>query len=629
MNRGSSAALALAALVMLPAVPALGKAQSTPAPRTTPQPQATAMPASTTRVQQQGLPPPPPIPVLPKVPPIAAGYDSPNLETPSANLVGVTQQPFVGITLQNAIGMALSHNPDLAISQTNRRIAAYQIAAAQGAYDVKFSVEPLFTHVTQAPSNAFFAGPNFGPIVQNSAGIQAGVSAQLANGQQYEVNVSGKRVNDNTTINAFDPTYPTMFSVNFTQPLLRGRGITSTTRAIALAKINADLTDAQTLTSASGTIAQVEDTYWDLVAAWRNVGIQEEALKEALAQSRSNQRLAKQGVNAPIEVVQSNTQVDVFQDNVFSALQAVATLQNTLKELTLSDPADPVWNANLVPTTPVLQLPAEPSLTVLVTQALKNRPEIAQIADARRNADVELTYAQNQLKPQVDLKLGYSSNGFAGIPTDPNASPFTQSSAQQVMAIDALITAVNRQLVASGQPPIPFLMPSNQPVPGYLVGNLDQSIRNLTSNKFPTYSAGVALTVPLGNRTAKADLAIAREREKSVQLQEASIVQRVTVDVRNALQIYKSAQYRLIAARSARQASQAVLASEQRRFRSGASTTFLVLQREVELADNRGRELRAQTDLNKAVVELERATGAILSANNVDPTTVGQGAINK
>lgn len=573
------------------------------------------------------MPPPPSIPVLPKVPNIAPGYNAPQLETPSANLVGVEQGPFVGITLDNAIGMALARNPDLAVSQANRRIAAYRIAAARGAYDVRLSVEPQYTYVTQAPANAFFAGPNFGPIVQKSGGVQAGVGGELAGGQQFQVNVSGKRVDDNTTINAFNPTYPTIFSVNFTQPLSRNRGVNDTTRAIELAQINADLTDAQTLQSVSSTIAQVQNTYWDLVAAWRTVAIQEDALNEAIAQSRSDARLAKRGVNAPIEVVQSNTQVDVFQDNVFSALQRVSSLQNALKELTLSNPADPVWTANLVPTTPVLQLPRQPSLADLVTQALKNRPEIAQIADARRNADVNLTYAQNQLKPQVDLRLGYSSNGFAGTPTDPNASPFAQSTAQQVMAIDALITAVDKQLPANQQ--IPFLTPSNQPVPGYLIGNLDQSIKNLTSNRFPTYSAGVLVSIPLGNRTAKANLAIAREQERSAQLQEASVVQRVTVEVRNALQAYKSAQYRLIAARSARQASAAVLASEQRRFRNGASTTFLVLQRQVELADNRGRELQAQTDLNKAVVELERATGAILSANHVDLTTVGEGALNR
>jgi HAE1 family hydrophobic/amphiphilic exporter-1 len=137
------------------------------------------------------------------------------------------------------------------------------------------------------------------------------------------------------------------------------------------------------------------------------------------------------------------------------------------------------------------------------------------------------------------------------------------------------------------------------------------------------------VTFPIGNTTAKADLAAAEEQERSVTVQEASTIQRITLDVRNALQEFQSAQARLLAARAAREASEQVLASERRRFRAGASTTFLVLQREIELADNRGRELQAQTDLNKAVVDLQQATGTILTANNVTVTNVGEGALKQ
>ena len=40
---------------------------------------------------------------------------------------------------------------------------------------------------------------------------------------------------------------------------------------------------AQALIDASNTISQLENAYWNLVAAWRNVAIQEAALKEAAA----------------------------------------------------------------------------------------------------------------------------------------------------------------------------------------------------------------------------------------------------------------------------------------------------------------------------------------------------------
>ena len=575
--------------------------------------------------QAAAIPSPAPSPQLPAVPNVAPGYAAPAVTPPPPTVVGVTQSPFVGITLENAVGMALAKNPELAVAQADRRIAEYQVQAAKGAYDVRFSVQPQYQYITQAPTNPFFAAANFGPIVTKNTNLNVGASGVLPGGQQYAVSASGQQSYNNTQINVFNPTYPTIFSVSFSQPLGKNRSINDVSHQLQLAQINSQGVTAQTLVSVSGTMSAVEDTYWDLVAAWRNVAIQEQALRDTITQQHSNVRLARQGASAPIDVVQANTQIAVFQENVFSALQSVAALQNQLKSELLSNPTDPIWNANLVPTTPVLQLPAQPALVDSVMEALKNRPEIAQIRALRSTADENLAYAANETKPQVDLQLGYTSNGFAGSPINPANSPFLSSFSAEPVAINQLIAAVNG-LVPPSQRIQPIAI-SNTPTPAYLQGGLGQSISNLLSNKFPTYTAGFLVTFPIGNTTARADLGAAQEQERSAQVQEASTIQHVTLDVRNALQAYQSAQARLVAAASARQASEQVLASEVRRFHAGASTTFLVLQREIELANNRGLELQAQTDLNKAVVELQRATGTILSANNVNVTTVGEGAL--
>ena len=52
-----------------------------------------------------------------------------------------------------------------------------------------------------------------------------------------------------------------------------------------------------------------------------------------------------------------------------------------------------------------------------------------------------------------------------------------------------------------------------------------------------------------------------------------------------------------------------------------------MLQRQVELEQARGQELQAQTDLNKAVVELQRVQGTILSDNGVNVRTLGSQAL--
>jgi outer membrane protein TolC len=536
------------------------------------------------------VPKPSPAPSMPAVPNVAPGYAAPSVAAGAPELAGITAQPFVGITLQDAIGMALLKNPDLAVSASNARIAGYQIEQAKGAYDVNFMLEPSVTHVSEAPQNAFFAGPNFGPIVQNRQQIQGGVSGIMPGGQQYSVTLSGGRVDDNTTINAFDPTFPTSLQLALTQPLLRGAGDDPVKHQIQLAVVGADASQAQTLAAASQTIAGVENAYWDLVAAWRSVAIQEDALKEAIAQQGSTSRLAKAGAAANIDAVESSGQVAMFEDNVYSALQNVASLQNGLKSLIVNDPADPIWRANLVPTSSVLTLPPAPSLDAVVASALKQRPEIRQIADLQKQADIDAAFAKNQARPKLDVQAGYQSNGFAGNLIPANVNPL------------------------GGPAPT---------VPSYLQGGLGQSTTNTLDGKFRTYNLGVVFSTPLGNHTAKAQLAIAAERQRIAALQTSGVYQRIQTESRNAVQLYGTALARLNAARVARQTAEQVYASENRKFHNGVSTTNLVLQRQVELQQARGRELQAQTDLNKAVVELNRVTGDILTRNNVTLATIG------
>jgi outer membrane protein TolC len=77
-----------------------------------------------------------------------------------------------------------------------------------------------------------------------------------------------------------------------------------------------------------------------------------------------------------------------------------------------------------------------------------------------------------------------------------------------------------------------------------------------------------------------------------------------------------TAEARLRASAEARRASEQQYESEVRKYNGGHSTTFLVLDRQVALKNARGDELKGQMDLNKAIAELDRATGKTIRALN-------------
>ena len=58
--------------------------------------------------------------------------------------------------------------------------------------------------------------------------------------------------------------------------------------------------------------------------------------------------------------------------------------------------------------------------------------------------------------------------------------------------------------------------------------------------------------------------------------------------------------------------------SEQRKLDAGQSDIYKVLERQTALTNARSNELRAQTELNKSIADLQRATGNSLKANNVE-----------
>jgi len=587
----------------------------TAAPAPAPSPLATARPSLiSTPKSTKGL-------VLPPVPDVEPGFRASKEPLPSGDIAGA-EGPFVGLAIDDAVSMALARNTDLAISQSNRRIAAFQIIAAKGAYDTIFQVQPSYQVQVQPPVSPLQSGPNGGPITQITAGAQAGFSGLTTSGGSYKIFSSAQRTDSNFLYNGFDPYYETAIGFQFTQPLARNRAIDANRRQLQLARVNRDLSDDNAALQASNTIDNVLNAYYNLVAAWKNVAIQEDALRQARAQSESNGRLVRQGAAAPVDVVESDTQVDEFQNDVYSAIQNVASQQNTLKQLLLGNPADPLWTANLVPTTPISTEIEEPKIDDVVLSALERRPEVSQLRENLREENVNVAYAKDQTKPQIDLNFGVTENGFAGNPQPLTGTPLFSVIGNEVTTINQLVAISNA--ANPGSPLLPINASAfNTPSYPYTNGNVGQSFGTALKGEFPTYSVSATLSFPIRNRTAEANYATEIERRNQLRTQEVALIQRLQYEARNAVQTYRSARSRLIAATAARIAAEKVAASELRKFHAGASTTFLVLQRQVNLANERGQELQAQSDVQKALVELSRVGGSILSENGVNVTTVG------
>jgi HAE1 family hydrophobic/amphiphilic exporter-1 len=542
-------------------------------------------------------------------PPVAPNFEAPARPLPSAERIGVDMSEQAALSLNDAIALALQNNNDIDGSRIDVQVAEYNLTAARGVYDPVFSSENYYESRT-TPTSSTIAGGLNGSVTQKdlTGAVRFGGFSPKAGGA-YQLDFSSTRLTTNNQNVTLNPQFPSALTFTYTQPLLRGLRFDNNRRQIEIAKKNLSLTDAQFRQRAIETITQVEQAYWDLVFALRNLQVQIDAVKQARTQVESNQRLVAHGVLAPIDIVAANTQVTTFEQNVYTAQESVTRAENTLKTLILPDRNAPLWSRPLTPVTPVeIQAPRVP-LEQAVRAALNSRPELAQLQTNAEINQIDTRYFRDQTRPQFDLVGTYTGTGLAGAQTQPSTSSSTSANA-------LLRTRVNELSAIAGLPPLDTTTTTST-VPPNLVGGLTKSLSNLVGQDYPTYRVGVRVELPLRNRTAEAYLGRTLAEGRRIQNQRAQQEQLIEADVRNALQSLRSAEARLASAAASRASAEQQYASEQRQFKAGTTTFFLVLQRQTELLAARGRELQAQTDLNKAIAEFQRATGNTLEANNV------------
>ncbi len=517
------------------------------------------------------------------MPPVQPKFTAPNRPLPSSERVGVDVDNQLPLTLEQAVEMALSNNNDIDASRNDSKISDISLTGARGVYDPLLVSENYYESLTTPTASAIGGAVN-GAVTQTRYFGSAGVSGfSPYAGGSYSALFNSSRTTTSNTNSFLNPQFPSSLALNFNQPLWRNRRIDSNRRTIEIAKKNINLSDAQLKLQAINVVNAVEQAYWDLAFALRNQQVQLETLRQAKEQLESNQRQVDRGVLAPIELVAANVQISTFEQAVYAAQESVTRNENTLKTLLLPDRSAAEWSRALTPVTPVGVGVPQVGLEVAVSEALKNRPEIGQLQTTAEINSIDQDFFKNQTKPQIDLIGSYTLQGLSGTETAAAINPSTGLSR----------------------------------VPPNLVGGYFTSLGNLAAFDAPSYRVGVSISLPWGNRIAKANLARSQVEADRIANNRAQAEQVVVAEVRNALQALRSAESRLVSATDARTAAEELYASEQRQFRGGTSTFYLVLQRQTDLAAARGRELQARTDLNKAISEFQRSIGNTLTANNV------------
>ena len=219
------------------------------------------------------------------------------------------------------------------------------------------------------------------------------------------------------------------------------------------------------------------------------------------------------------------------------------------------------WRRAIVPVERPSFAPSAQSLDDALAAALRNRPEPAQLASDVADAALGVRDARNARLPQLDLGVS-----------------------------------------------------------GTLIGQAERtgaSLRDLGGADARGWTVMLDLTWTPLSRRADAALAIERSREAQRVTQRDAALQRIWIEVKDAVRAQDGAAREVAAAARFRQLAEDGLALEERRFLNGTSSNFLIAQRQEELAAAQVAELTALLDHQKALATRLHATGALLTERGI------------
>ncbi len=456
-----------------------------------------------------------------------------------------------------------------------------QLGPTIPSFDPQFFIYADFAHTTSPQSNTVLTGTT--ALIYNNRTYQGQYSQYNQYGTYFQATYSSTYNKFNSLFYNINPYSLGVLDFQVSQNLLQGFGRDVLARNIRVSKNNEKVSDLQFKQQVITTISAVLNLYWDLVSFYQDVKARKDELATAQALFEDNKKQVQIGTLAPIEVTRAESQVYSSQQDLLISqtdlLQQEMVLKNALSRNGVASPL--LAEVHVIPLD-TIQVPEKDDLKPiedLVQEALARRVEIAQDRLNIDSTKIGLKAIKNELRPTLQVFADMNNSGLSG--------------------------------------PANYLGPDQvEPVP-YLTGGYSNVLAQIFRRNFPSYSAGLSLSIPLRNRIAQSDYATSalqlRQNELTLQKQ----LNDIRVQVQNAVIGLRQARVRYDSAVKARILQQQTLDADKKKYSLGATTVFQVVTDQQTLAASESTETQALANYSHARIAFDQAIGTTLDVNHI------------
>ncbi len=494
----------------------------------------------------------------------------------------------LSLSLEDCIVKALKDNLGVAIQVLGPQLSAEAVNQAQEKYIPTLSLS-YQSRKTENAAFSYLDAPGDSTINQTRNYNFLTASQTLPTGGSLNLNFTGYRTTTNQRGITIDPRFGTTLSFQLTQPLLKNFGFKMSRREILVAKNNLGVSEETLRNTLMTTVYNVESAYWNLVYSIENLDVRRQSLQLAKDLLEKNQRSVEVGTLAPMEVLSARAEVATREADLIQAETQIQSNEDQLKLLlNISEAEGEIYTA-LVPKDKPTYVVREASLEEALAAAIENRTDLKISQIGLETDKLNLSYAKNQVLPDLNLSASYSSPGIDGTRIFYIGNP-----------LDGVI---------------------DYTVPGDISGALKQTMKFT----YPNWNLGLTLSLPLANFFSRANLAQARLNIRQAMLDLESKKQDIYLEVKNAVRSVEANYKRIQAYTTARELAEQKLGAEEEKRRVGMSTNYMVLSYQRDLANARISELNAIISYNVSLALLERSMGTNLKTRNINLTDYAAG----
>lgn len=434
----------------------------------------------------------------------------------------------------------------------------------RGKFDPVFFLD-LNYNDQKVPAASFFSGAAV--LATNQTNMSTGLRMDLPIGTELELALSSSRLESNSQFAFLNPEYDAVGTISLRQPLLGGF-TASAQKELNQAELEAESEKARFDQAALSLSTTVEQAYWTLYAAERDYAVQQLTLERAESLLEEAQVRAKAGLIGPNQVANAQTfraeqkllmidreeQFDTESDR-FAVLIGKRPEGSSTRFITTDSPPDKF---------------AEVSVDDLLESTLNNNLDL-QAAEKQVEIMKTLTSAASwEALPTVDFIASISSNALGGTSQD------------VIFGSDTLRS-------------------SNS-------GTYGDVLSEIFKRKYPGWSVGVEITLPIGLRTGLGEEDRLEAGLYGAKQNYTELARNLEQQVRSAYRELIHGSARIKAAREGVDAAQEQVRIGMIEFKNGRLSAFELVRLSQDFAVAQQRYSDALVKTVKAASDLRRLT---------------------